>query len=355
MTAKQIEAFLSCIKTNGIDTSELYAYLNTIHPGDFHFTNGTHFPVLIPGLYADGVFADEEYYLSSYERERGKTTYSRANNYCNYRGVVLPSWKARDNMEEYREKINSSLYAIGFPLLSSGKYWAQGDTIGDGSEGELQFNGGGVEDTDYYSGSFEYYKKYVRGCIRVSTTFEQVKYTPQQDNNQGQTPADFMLKIMGISRYDFGSYKQKEKPIHAGDYLLKDGTHSEHTVYDQELGIYINMNQYLELDMPQQDLSMEQVSIYLKMKQKNLPDYFDLRQVEKVVPLINKSLAAVGMKDYALPEDVVGNVWCVENFAAEKEKGQEETKKRLLLIGQKNNVDNRYLLLDDIWKNFSMD
>lgn len=359
MTTKQVEALLSCIKSNAINTADLYTYLNTINPGDFHFTNGTHFPVLIPGLTADGVFADDEYYLSMYERSRGKTTINRAQNYCHNRGTVLPSSWARDNMEKYRSKINESLRAINFPELQEGEYWAEGDMAGYGTMPEISIDGPGVGDWNYYGGSGDNYYKYVRGCVKVYTSPKQVNFVPEIEFAGKACVSDFVFKQMGVSRYLFEKYlKTKSSYPCPGNYLLKNGYCSRQTVYNQEAGIFVNPNLAIKLEMPKRAFTAEQAEVYLKANEQRLPEYFALRQVEKVVPQVNKSLEAIGMKDYALPEDVVNGFWCVENFAKavdNADNGEEPEKKRLLFINHQNNVDDRFLLVEDIWEHISLE
>ena len=177
MNKNQTEALLSCIRNNAIDTLELYDYLNTVHPGDFHFTNGTHFPVLLPGLTADGVFVSEDYYLTANERVNGKTTKSRAQRFCRNRGCVLPDWTAKWAMIEHRDEVNASLEILGFPLLAEGEYWAEDDSAGEGEPGEIIFGGPAPGDDTYIGGLWANYHKYVRGCIKGTKTNQKTDYT----------------------------------------------------------------------------------------------------------------------------------------------------------------------------------
>lgn len=359
MDRTQIEALLSCIKNNGIDTSELYQYLNTIHPGDFHFTNGTHFPVLLPGLTADGVFADENYYLTAYERTNGKTTKGRAENFCRNRNCVLPNWHARDKMMENRNLINDSLAKISFPLLFGDDYWAEDDKSGEGSAGDgIIFQGGGPGDDIFDVGTWKSYRKNVRGCVRVSKNTEKVNYLESVETNHPQTVAESILNGLQIKRDLFEMYRQnKNKYPQAGYYLLKNGSWSCSTVYDQEAGIFVNPNLYLKLDMPADAFNAKQTCVYLKACDMQIPEYFDLRQIAKVIPEINDALTAVGMADFALPDDVLEACWCKESLdnAYDNCISNDSIKKRILSVGHQTNVNANYLVLDDVWKNFFLD
>ena len=358
MNKKQIEALLSCIRDNAIDTFDLYNYLNTVHPGDFHFTNGTHFPVLLPDLTADGVFANEEYYLTSKERSDGMTTLSRARRFCYNRGCVLPDFSARNDMLKHREEINASLKLLRFPLLGAGEYWADSDSAGEGEPGEIIFGGPQPGDDMYISGTWKSYKKYVRGCIKVTRAPKKLDYTESETDEECVTVLDSIFKDFKLSRFAFETYLDNKSTYpNPGHYLLKNGKFSESTVYDQEAGIFVNANLYIKLDMPKAPLTVEQAMVYLKAYEAQLPEYFDLRQIAKVVPEINKALTNVGMTDFLLPEDVVEECWCKESLdkAFQNSESGDTEEKRVLLVGHQGNVNNNCLIIEDLWKHLSLD
>lgn len=358
MNKKQTEALLSCIKDNAIDTSELYDYLNTIRPGEFHFTNGTHFPVLLPGLTADGVFASEEYYLTANERIKGKTTKGRAKRFCSNRGCVLPDWKARNAMSKYRNEINASLKILGFPLLADGEYWADDDAAGEGEPGEIIFGGPAPGDDTYIGGSWTSYRKYVRGCIKVTKSPKKTAYTESNLKDEQTTVLDSILKDFGLSRYQFRLYQNcKNNYPQPGHYLLKNGICSKSTVYDQEAGIFASANLYISLDMPKEPFTPEQAMVYLKAYEARLPEYFALRQIAKAAPEINKALTAVGMQDFLLPENVLDDCWCQESLdqAFQNSEDGKTEEKRVLLIGCQPNVNDKCLIVEDIWEHISLD
>lgn len=335
--------------------------MNTIHPGDLHFTNGTHFPVLVPGLTADGVFINSFYYITKWERSAGKTTLSRAKNYCKNRGCVLPDFEAHSDMKRYRVVINESLQALGFPLLKDGEYWLDYDA-------EIKKNNMDLATCDYEElgdviddalalGHNPNDPRYVRGCVKITRDPKIVYCSVNVAKDEEGTVLSSILNDFGVARYDFLQYlSDKNLYPQSGDYLLKNGTVSKSTVYDQEAGIFVNANLYIKLDLPERPLTAEEANVYLGAYAYRLPEYFDLRQIAKCVPEINKALTAIGMKKYMLPEDVLDKFWCKESLGDALEKGEagNTEEKRVLLIGYKQNVNYKYLFIEDVWKNVSL-
>lgn len=349
MTEQQKEALLEVITANAIDLNELYEYLNTIQPGDFHYTNGTHFPKLISGMTADGVFASPSYYLTGYERIKGKTSFSRAKNFCRNRGTVLPNAEARANMMTHNEAINASLSAIGYPLLAFyQEYWAEED---EHNQVSYVDEDGTIKEPEY--------KKFVRGCVKVEATPPQIMYcTRQKDSGTHKTIYQQILNKLNVYEDQIHCYEQSKQTGYfpqAGDFLLKNGYASRTTVYDQEAGIYINANLYLRLTFPEKSLTYEECQVYCKMNNVRIPEYFELRQIAKSREAINQSLQAIGMNKYALPEDILHECWSKESLeqAAEEEKTDE--KKRVLLVDKRNNVENILIILEDLKNHFLPD
>lgn len=365
MNKKQVEALWACVKNNAINPLKLYGYLNKIHPGDFHFTNGTHFPVLIPGLVADGVFINCEYYVTKWERSNGKTNYSRAKNYCNNRNCVLPNFDTMLEMKRYRDIINNSLLALGFPLLADGEYWFDYD--GDYRRLSAELASCPHDDVDDVMddllalGSDPNNNpkdvRYVRGCIKVTWDFEKLCPVKNVADNDDGTVLSSIFKNFGVSRQDFLSYLDNKNTYpQSGNYLLKNGGYSATTVYDQEAGIFANANLFIRLDMPKKSFTAEAAMVHLKAEEAQVPEYFALRQIAKAAPEINKALEAIGMKDYKLPEDVLEKCWCKESLEAALQNGEggNTEEKRVLFIGYKQNVDDKYLVIEDIWKHISL-
>lgn len=356
MNTKQIEALASCMKANGIRPQDLCAFLNKINPGDFHFTDGSHFPCLLPGLTANGVFASPEYYLTVHERTKGETTKYRAKNFCRYRDVVLPDSTATRNMRDYTDKINASLRAIGFPLLRRGEYWADDDREGEGEAPEIRNTGIGVGDTEMYGGYWISYRKYVRGCIKVAKCEKVSLYKDDKNDISSPLMLDVVLHRMKTTRHEFDDYLLCKKSLpQAGDYLLKDGKFSRSTVYNMEAGIFVNPNLYIKLEMPATLMTAEEASVFCKATDDRVPEYFDLRQIEKAVPQINKALQAVGMKAFELPENLLESCWCQESLDNACPEENTGVKKRLLLFGKQKNVDDKFIFIEDILRHLTLD
>lgn len=356
MNSKQIDALVSCMKENGIKPNDLCEFLNKINPGDFHFTDGSHFPYLLPGLTANGVFASPEYYLTEYERTKGKTTKGRAKNFCSNRGTVLPDSCATVNMRIHVDKINASLRAIGFPLLQKEQYWAKDDEEGEGEAPEIRQIGIGVGDTEIYGGYYKSYRKYVRGCIKVVKSNKATLHEDDKNTNSPDLMLDKILHSMKITRHQFDDYLRCKKTLpQAGDYLLKGGEVSRSTVYNMEAGIFANPNLYIRLDMPAKRMSAQEVNIFCKMSEVQAPEFFDLRQIEKAAPQINKALEAVGMAAFALPENLHETCWCQESLNAAHQEEDADTKKRLLLFGKQKNVDEKFIFIEDILWHLSLE
>ena len=325
MNAQQLKALTSCMSDHAINPQELYGYLEDVRTGDFHFTNGAHFPVLIPGLVADGVFITPEYYVTKEERD-GSTSYARACRFCENRNTVLPSPQARDVMERNYVSINESLAAIGFPELVFGVYWAEGDDTCWGMN------------------------KHVRGCIQV---------TPKPAENLQSFVETFvarsvferLLKGLGCSACAFDIYcRNLNNYPQAGQYLLKNGSCSPVTVFNQETGIFVNPNLYLSLELPPAPLTAEQTDVFCKAYGVRIPEYFELRQIAKASEALNRALDAVGMADFRLPDDVIAGCWCYESMSRALE-DDDVSPRRVLLVGKKDNVPDFYILLQDIQAN----
>lgn len=370
MNEKQTKAFVSCIRDNAVRVTDLYSFLNTIRPGDFHFTDGSHFPDLIPGLTADGVFVNNRFYLTKYERN-GETTKSRAERFCRHRGCVLPDRKTRDEIIENSGILNASLSKLEFPLLEYGDYWSSDDEGSrltepysyDSSDSYgITYAGGDVGDTIYNvppSTPKEYFRKRVRGCLEVSQVKRSPVLTKVKPVDTGEeTPGDVILKAFGVTRFEFMQYLAvKDGFTKPGCYLLKNGDVSATTVYDSEAGIFADAGLYIKLNMPENPMTAKQTTVWLKAYGTQLPDYFGLRRISAAAPEINKALDAVGMRNFSLPDDVLNSCWCKETLekAVNNAESGSPAKKRLLPVGTRdvNPKYLKYLMINDIWSRFS--
>lgn len=91
------------------------------------------------------------------------------------------------------------------------------------------------------------------------------------------------------------------------------------------------------------------------MNNVRIPEYFELRQIAKSREAINRSLQAVGMNKYALPEDILHECWSKESLEQAKEEEKTDEKKRVLLVDKRNNVENILIILEDIKEHFLPD
>lgn len=356
MNNLQISAFKSFLQGNCVNPKELAEYMNTINVGDFHFTNGVHCPFLINGMTADGVYVSDDCYVTNIERD-GKTTLSRANRFCNNRGVTLPDCVARGNMERYRDKLNESLRLLGFVPLREGDYWAKDDAPGKGESGEIHFDSSDIGGWNYYGGSWTSYKKFVRGCVKVKKSQAPTVENVQDDEKEvPDTVFGRLAESLNVSQPRFFHFRNGDLCLpKAGDFLLKDGRCSSCTVYDQEQGIFINANLALSLNMPKLSLSASQALTYCKAFNCRLPDFFELRQIAKVLPKINNSLKSVGMADYTLSPGILTDCWTKELLNKAVEEGDEKNNLRFLPLIYKEEVPDAYIILQDIRDRFFPD
>lgn len=119
-----------------------------------------------------------------------------------------------------------------------------------------------------------------------------------------------------------------------GDYLLKDGSISRHTVFNQETGILIDKDIWLSLHLSTQVLTASEAKAYYNSIDHPIPSLYQLIRLKLAVGEINKSLTRIGMKVFSLPEDILNQVWCEESLKEIKQTG----KRRCVLI----NTDTNY-------------
>lgn len=101
-----------------------------------------------------------------------------------------------------------------------------------------------------------------------------------------------------------------DKSTFAGAYLLKDGSVSWPTVYDQEKGILLNGNLYLDLNISAKKFSFDEAKALYSALGEKTPDLYQLICLQNAVSAVNNSLKAVGMADCVLPDNVLESVWC---------------------------------------------
>lgn len=84
----------------------------------------------------------------------------------------------------------------------------------------------------------------------------------------------------------------------SGYYLLKDGSVSPWTVYDQEWGVLIDEHLCLSLKMSKTRLSAREVSLYCQTLGVKLPSLYQICRYGVALKKINASLQKIGMGDF---------------------------------------------------------
>lgn len=354
MDAKKEKAFIQFVQDNRVSMYELFGFLNEPKPGYFHFTDGSYFPELIPGLIVDGVYIADGYCASKFEREKGKTTMGRAKRFCANRDVSLPPSGVRDVMFRNVHQLNAAFDKIGWPRLQEYKhYWADGDCAGDGTGPEIIYIGGAPGDDMILPGSYEAYEYYVRGVFQVYHVIPKLKIDEKAELPQNERQAfPAFVKALGLSMTEFSDYiSGKMKLPKAGDYLLKNGSFSTETVYDQEWGIYLNENVYLGLSgMLKEPLTLQEAQVVCCANDFLMPSKEQLELFETHLLQVNVALAKIGMGMYSVPADVLQNCWYRELLNDSSGMANPSERRRLLMFGEKANITENYLILKKVMK-----
>lgn len=128
-----------------------------------------------------------------------------------------------------------------------------------------------------------------------------------------------------------------------GSYLLKDGSVSTQTVYNQECGIFIDEHLYIPLKMSKQLLTAREAEIYYRSLGEKAPDLYQIVRFKLAVKEINASLKRIGMYDFVFSEDILHNVWYEE---ALKDAKPDDTRRCVVIFGYKNYQKPSYLQID---------
>ena len=130
-----------------------------------------------------------------------------------------------------------------------------------------------------------------------------------------------------------------------GYYLLKNGSISPYTVYNQENGIFIDDALYLPLKMTKQPLTAKEAKLYADSLKVKLPDLYQIMRLKMAVQKVNSSLRKVGMEDFCLISDVLKNVWYKE---ALEEAASNETRRFVVISSyDKHYRSPSYKLIDE--------
>lgn len=103
-----------------------------------------------------------------------------------------------------------------------------------------------------------------------------------------------------------------QSPYRSGNFLLKNGSTSTWTVYNQECGIFVDDLLYIPLKMSKQLFTAREAEIYYSNLDAKVPDLYQIVRLKLAVEQVNSSLKKVGMEDFVIPTDVLKNVWYKE-------------------------------------------
>lgn len=120
-----------------------------------------------------------------------------------------------------------------------------------------------------------------------------------------------------------------------GNFLLKDGNCSPHSVYNKEAGIFITPDLYVQIEhMTPQALSAAGAAGYCKAFDVEIPDAYEILQLQNALQEVNASLEAVGMRGCKLPDNIFDVVWYKEIVNS----AEENLLRRVVVIKSKGNL-----------------
>ncbi len=159
----------------------------------------------------------------------------------------------------------------------------------------------------------------------------------QNANDYKSLFAEF-LAVAGVDEKMLKKYQNGDYPK-PGNYLLKNGSTSSHTVFDEEAGIYFTPNLYLNLiafsKTPNKKFVARDVEGWCNIQEVQLPTLEELTALQQQVKAVNSSLCDAGMGDFLLQADLVSQCWYQE-ILQNPQKAKET--RRIIPIGCKENV-----------------
>lgn len=129
-----------------------------------------------------------------------------------------------------------------------------------------------------------------------------------------------------------------------GSYLLKDGHPSIKTVYNQEIGIFIDENLYIPLKMSKQLFTAREAKVYYRTLGEKMPDLYQVIRFKLAVKVFNASLKKIGMQEYVFPEDILHNVWYEEALEDAK---PGDTRRCVVISGYEGYQEPAYQLINN--------
>lgn len=146
-----------------------------------------------------------------------------------------------------------------------------------------------------------------------------------------------LLDLAGVSEKEFQAYllglMKYPKP---GDFQLKNKTFQSFPQWGAEWGIYFTPNLYINIDAMnnwKKNLTAEEVKLWAKMFNYQIPTQSELEAVVPVVSEVNSSLCKVGMRQHILPQDLVQKCWSVEALQTAR---KDETRRLIVVEYQEN-------------------
>jgi len=132
--------------------------------------------------------------------------------------------------------------------------------------------------------------------------------------------------------------------FYAGHYLLKNGSYSKCTVYNQECGIFIDDYLHIPLKQSKQLLTAREAEIYFLSLGKKIPNLYQAVRLKQAVDAVNLSLTRIGMQEFVFPRDILHNIWYEE---ALKTANSRDVRRCVVISEQKDYQRPSYLFIDD--------
>lgn len=316
----QIAALARTLSAYQIGLQDLFAFFDEIRPGYYHFSDGTFFPEPLDGRVIDGIFLNQNLCIRMVEAEN-ISSWAGAIKHCRNRGFRLPTRKEKLLIDEALTTINIAAKKVGASPVS-GSYWLE-----DENPGECE-------------------TRKVRGVFSVQRCRPALKVAVTDSSNDSVFV--LLAKMLNVEPERFFDYLAGRLRVpKAGDMLMRDGSFSENPLYDSEIGIFINANQFIPLEnLPKKLFTLQEARAFCRENSFLLPTYRDICRLMPVVEKVNRTFECIGMQRHCLPENVFAEFWYTE--LAEKSRDPEE-QHRLIYFSHKSFLPGGYIVLKDIY------
>lgn len=143
-------------------------------------------------------------------------------------------------------------------------------------------------------------------------------------------------------KFDYPSFLPQAAPRPA-NYLLKNGEWSQETVYDQEAGIFISPDLYLDLVNYTTDLmTFAEAERFCVEKQVQLPKLCELYYLQHISKTHHINCAFYRINMYPVPDKVFSSCW----YEEVSETTKQNEKRRLLVIKSRSGVQAKSLVIN---------